>query len=155
MKRHKSQVQDFMTPDPIVIAPGASLVEAYNLMFDHEIRRLPVVEGEELVGIVTLSDILQATPGRPDESDLETRLEMSTYTVRDLMTYDPITIVPEDTIQEAAERMLEYKVSGLPVLQNGRVVGIVTESDIFKLFVESWSEEPTSHTRITTVTSEQ
>ena len=80
---------------------------------------------------------------------------MSTYTVRDLMTYDPITIVPEDTIQEAAERMLEYKVSGLPVLQNGRVVGMVTESDIFKLFVESWSEEPTSHTRITTVTSEQ
>jgi CBS domain-containing protein len=131
------------------------LVEAYNLMFDNEIRRLPVVEGDELVGIVTLSDILQATPGRPDDADLETRLELSSHTVRDMMTYDPITIAPEETIQEAAERMLEYKVSGLPVLQNGRVVGIVTESDIFKLFVETWSEEPASHTRITTVNSDE
>jgi CBS domain-containing protein len=154
MKRHKSQVQDFMTADPIVIAPGASLVEAYNLMFDNEIRRLPVVESDELVGIVTLSDILQATPGRPNDTDLETQLELSSHTVRDIMTYEPITIAPEDTIQEAAERMLEYKVSGLPVLQDGRVVGIVTESDIFKLFVDAWSEGSTARTRITTINSE-
>jgi CBS domain-containing protein len=154
MKRHKSQVQDFMTPDPVVIAPGASLVDAYNTMFDNEIRRMPVVEGDELVGIVTLSDILQATPGRPDDADLETRLELSMHTVRDIMTYDPITIAPEDGIQEAAERMLEYKVSGLPVVQNGGVVGIITESDIFKLIVDTWAEQSTAQTRITTLNSE-
>jgi acetoin utilization protein AcuB len=142
MKRHKSQVQDFMTADPVVTAPGASLVETYNVMFDNEIRRLPVVEGEELVGIVTLSDILQATPGRLDDMDVETRLELTARTVREIMTYDPITVAPEDTVQEAAERMLEYQVSGLPVVQDGHVVGIITESDIFAIVVNSWAEEP-------------
>jgi acetoin utilization protein AcuB len=155
MKRMKSQVQDFMTADPIVISPGTSLVEAYNVMFDHEIRRLPVVEGDELIGIITLSDILQATPGRLDDLDIETRLEISARTVRDAMSYDPITITPEDTIQEAAEHMLEYQISGLPVVQDGHVAGIITESDIFKLFVDAWSEEQTSRTRVTTVISDQ
>lgn len=56
------------------------------------------------------------------------------------MTSDPITVAPEDTIQGVAELMLENQVSGLPVVQNDRVIGIVTESDIFKLIVASWSE---------------
>lgn len=139
MKRHKSQVQDLMTEGPVVITPSTSLVEAYNLMFDHEIRRLPVVADGELVGIVTLSDILQATPGYFDDADMETRLEMAARTVRDIMTYDPVTVAPEDTIQEAAERLLEYQISGLPVVQDGHVVGIITESDIFGLLVDAWS----------------
>lgn len=141
MKRHKSQVQDFMTEMPVVITPSTSLVEAYNLMFDHEIRRLPVISDGELVGIVTLSDILQATPGYFDDADMETRLEMAARTVRDIMTYDPVTVAPEDTIQEAAERLLEYQISGLPVVQDGHVVGIITESDIFRLLVDAWSAE--------------
>ena len=141
MKRHKSQVQDFMTADPVVIAPSASLVEAYNVMFDNEVRRLPVVEGEELIGIITLSDILQATPEPLEDTDIETRLEVTPRTVRQTMTYDPITVAPEDTIQEAAERMLEYQISGLPVVQDGHVVGIITESDIFAIVVNAWSEE--------------
>ena len=140
MKRHHSQVQDFMTADPVIISPGASLVEAYNIMFDNEVRRLRVVEGGDVVGIVTLSDILQATPGPRDDTDIETRLEMTARTVREIMTYDPITVAPEDTIQEAAERMLEYQVSGLPVVQDGHVVGIITESDIFAIVVNSWAE---------------
>jgi CBS domain-containing protein len=65
---------------------------------------------------------------------------MVTRAVRDVMTYDPITVDPEDTIQEAAERMLEYEVSGLPVISGNRPVGIITESDIFRLVVESWAE---------------
>jgi acetoin utilization protein AcuB len=142
MRRHQSLVQDFMTTDPVVISPGTSLVEAYNIMFDHEIRRLPVVSDNELVGIVTLSDILQATPGRLDDLDTETRLELAARTVNEIMTYDPITVAPEDTIQEAAERMLEYEISGLPVVQDGHVVGMITESDIFTIIVNSWAKEP-------------
>jgi acetoin utilization protein AcuB len=141
MKRHISQVQEVMTENPIVISPGASLADAYALMFDNEIRRLPVVVDNELVGIITLSDIQRTIPPSLEDADMQTRLAIVARKVGDEMTNDPVTIAPDDTIQEAAARMLEYQVSGLPVVQEGRVVGIITESDIFKLIVNGWSRE--------------
>ena len=140
MQRTQSQVNDWMTRTPLTISPNASLVDAYDLMRENVVRRLLVVE-KELIGIITQSDILRALPGLLDEGDRETRLMKVTRKVRDVMTYDPVTVDPEDTIQEAAERMLEYEVSGLPVISGGRPVGIITESDIFRLVVESWSKE--------------
>jgi acetoin utilization protein AcuB len=142
MRRTQSQVSDWMTRNPVTISPTASLVEAYNLMRDNEVRRLLVVDND-LIGMLTQSDILRALPGLLDEGDRETRLMKVTRKVRDVMTYDPVTVDPEDTIQEAAERMLEYEISGLPVISGGRPVGIITESDIFRLVVESWSEAET------------
>jgi CBS domain-containing protein len=141
MKRHKTHVQDFMTENPYVVAPETSLVDAYSLMFEKEVRRLPVVQGQTLVGIITLSDIQRNIPLVLPDVDMTTRLEMSARTVGDVMTSDPLTVAPDDTIQEAAERMLENQVSGLPVVENDRVVGILTESDIFKLVVNWWAEE--------------
>lgn len=141
MKRRISQVQDCMTEKPIVISPGAPLVDAYTLMFDNEIRRLPVVKDRGLVGILTLSDIHRTIPPYLDSADVQTGLALAARKVGDVMANDPITIAPEDTIQEAAARMLEYQVSGLPVVLNERVVGIITESDIFKLIVNGWTRE--------------
>lgn len=141
MKHHKSLVQDFMTAHPLVVAPKLSLFEAYNVMFDNEIRRLPVVEDGELVGIITMSDIQSALPGYADDKDTQTRLELAPRTVREIMSTDPVTIAPDDTIQEAAELMLENQVSGLPVVDNSHIVGIITESDIFQMIVDSWSAE--------------
>jgi acetoin utilization protein AcuB len=66
---------------------------------------------------------------------------MSESTVEDAMTSDPVTVAPDETIQEAAERMLENQVSGLPVVENDHLVGILTESDIFKIVVNWWAEE--------------
>lgn len=139
--RHRSQVADWMTPEPITVAPDAALVTAYELMTENEIRRLPVVEKDELVGIITLSDVLGAIPSLREDLDTETKLSLTDRRVRMVMTWDPVTVDPEDTIQEAAERMLEYQVSGLPVVSGGRPVGIITESDIFRLVVESWADE--------------
>jgi CBS domain-containing protein len=130
-----------MTENPHVVAPETSLVDAYYLMFEKEVRRLPVVQGQTLVGIITLSDIQRNIPLVLPDVDMTTRLEMSARTVGDVMTSDPLTVAPDDTIQEAAERMLENQVSGLPVVENDRVVGILTESDIFKLVVNWWAEE--------------
>jgi acetoin utilization protein AcuB len=141
MKRAQAQVNDWMTRDPVTVTPNATLAVAYELMREHEIRRL-LVQDREFLGIVTQSDILRVLPGLSgEEQDEQTRLLMVTRKVRDVMTYDPVTVDPEDTIQEAAERMLDYQVSGLPVISGGKVVGIITESDIFRLVVESWSEE--------------
>lgn len=140
-KRHLTEVQDWMREDPVTIDPNATLAAAQELMSENEVRRLPVVERGELVGIITNSDILRQIPASVDEGDDDTRLLLTQRTVREVMTYSPITINPSATIQEAAERMLEYQISGLPVVRNGKVVGIITESDIFRLVVESWAEE--------------
>ncbi len=144
MKRHLSQVNDWMTRSPITISSNATLAQAYDLMQEQGVRRLLVVD-REFQGIVTLSDILRAIPlrdeMRSETSDRETRLLMTSRKVQEVMAYDPVTVDPEDTIQEAAERMLEYEVSGLPVLDGGNAVGIITESDIFRLVVESWAEQ--------------
>jgi len=141
MKRHISQIQDFMTGKPIVIAPHATLVDAYGLMFNNEIRRLPVMVGNELVGIITLSDIQRHIPPYWEEADVETQLTLVARKVGDEMSDNPITIAPDDTVQEAAARMLEYQVSSLPVMLDEHLVGIITESDIFKLIVNGWSSE--------------
>jgi acetoin utilization protein AcuB len=142
MRRHLSQVNDWMSRNPITCSPGMSLAGAYGLMLENDIRRLVVMAHGEVVGIITLSDILRVLPGLADESDEATRLLQVTRKVADVMTSDPICIDPEETIQEAAEQMLEYQISGLPVVTGDQLVGIITESDIFRLVVESWSDEP-------------
>jgi CBS domain-containing protein len=140
-KRHLTEVQDWMRENPVTISPDASLAAAQELMSEQEVRRLPVVRNGELIGIITNSDILRQIPASVDESDDHTRVLLTQRTVGEVMTYSPITINPSATIQEAAERMLEYQISGLPVVRNNKVVGIITESDIFRLVVESWAEE--------------
>jgi acetoin utilization protein AcuB len=137
----KLLVQDIMTRDPLTVTPETSLIDAYEVMTDNEIRRLPVLTADELVGIVTLSDILGTIPSMLADADVETKLLLSARKVRSVMSWSPVTVDPEDTIQDAAERMLDEQVSGLPVISGGNLVGIITESDIFRLVVESWAEE--------------
>ncbi len=139
-KRHQTEVQDWMTENPVTISADATLAEAYDLMLEREVRRLPVID-RELVGIITYGDLLREVPVTGEEVDTETRLLLNEKRVRDICVSDPITINPSATIQEAAERMLEYQVSGLPVVRSGKLIGIITESDIFRLVVESWAEE--------------
>ena len=130
-----------MRRDPVTVSTGTSLADAYDLMQENNVRRLPVMERGELEGIVTQSDVLRAMPLMADEADRETRLMMTTRSVRDVMAYRPVTINPEATLLEAAERMLEYQVSGLPVLDGSRLVGIITESDVFRLVIEALAQE--------------
>jgi acetoin utilization protein AcuB len=145
MKRHQSDVSTWMTTPVITIRAYESLFNAYNLMFENDVRRLPVVDSQDhLVGMLTMSDILQTVPFAPsdeEEGDQPSRLLIKLQTVADIMSCDPITITAEESVQEAAERMLEYKVSGLPVIEGESVVGIITESDIFRLVVESWTKD--------------
>lgn len=142
MKRHLSDVGSWMTAPPVTIHPQASLFEAYNTMYENDVRRLPVVERDgTLLGILTMSDVQQAAPIAPgDDGDTARRFLVSSQTVEELMTPDPVTVNADDTVQDAAERMLEYEISGLPVIQGDKVIGIITESDIFRLVVESWSQ---------------
>lgn len=141
MNRHEAEVRKWMTAPPIVVTAQTSLLDAYQYMNENDIRRVPVVSRDNmLVGILTMSDIQRTVPLFFQGGDLATDLLLNDQKVQQVMTQDPITLEPEDTIQDAAELMLEYQVSGLPVVENGRVVGVITESDIFRLVVKSWGE---------------
>lgn len=142
LARHRTEVRDWMTPNPITIQPDAPIIQAYELMKENEIRRLPVVNRQkELVGMITRNDLLQHVPFFPDEDELEKELPYINLTVEEAMSYDTVAVESTDTIQDAAEMMLEAKISGLPVLAGNKLVGIITESDIFRLVVAEWGEE--------------
>jgi len=131
-------VRDWMTPHPITIDPKTVLPDAHRLMQDSHIRRLPVVDHGNLVGIVTLGDIREAEPSQVTTLSIyEIHYLLSKLSVEHIMTRNPITIAPEQTIQEAARLMLENKIGGLPVVESktGKLVGIITESDIFRILV--------------------
>ena len=141
-------VKDWMTRKVITIIPDTSLPEAHRLMQEHQIRRLPVVKDERLIGIVTLGDVREAEPSDATSLSIwEVNYLLSRLKVEKIMTPDPITIFPNETIGQAAWLMLTNKISGLPVVDaKRRVVGIITESDIFRLVVHQWRISPIEDT---------
>ncbi|MGQ9631137.1 MAG: CBS and ACT domain-containing protein [bacterium] len=130
-------VKMWMSPNPITIEEDVSILDAQKVMKDNKIRRLPVMRGGKLVGIVTESDIKEASPSEASTlSVYELHYLLAKMTVGDIMTKNPVTITPDATIEEAALIMRDRHISGLPVVDRGKLVGIVTESDIFNVFIE-------------------
>ena len=134
-------VRDWMTRDPLTIDPGLSVSGAYRLMKESGIRRLPVVEGGQLLGIVTLGD-LRAAVASPEANlnIFEMAFHMERFTVMQIMTREVVTVTPDSSMEVACELMLKHKIGGLPVVADGRLVGILTETDIFQLVAQHWSE---------------
>jgi len=136
-------VKDWMTPNPICASPDMPLPEAHQLMKDHHVRRLPVVDAQgKLVGIVTRGDIRGAEPSEATSLSIyEVHYLLGRLTLDHIMTRNPVTVRPNTTLQEAAYLMLRHKIAGLPVMDGGHVVGILTESDLFRLVVKMWEKE--------------
>ncbi len=133
-----NQVRDWMTRHPITIPSACTLPDAYRLMVNNKIRRLLVVDQGVLVGVVTLEDIRRKMPDAITSMDpLHANFPVEKILVRDVMTPDPNTVPPDATLIQAARLMLEFDISTLPVMDGGRLVGIITESDIFKAMVKS------------------
>jgi len=133
-------VRDWMTRDIVTVSPQTTVLEAGQLMVERTIRRLPVVEDGALVGIVTYGDVRGARAASSGGMDMwELSYKLSQMTVGDIMTPNPVTISPDDTIGAAAQLLLKYMIGGLPVLDHdGTLAGIITESDIFRLVVRNW-----------------
>jgi len=130
-------VRDWMTPSPKTINSSATLPEAYWVMIKNDIRRLPVVDNGRLVGIITLEDLRRFDPISMAGMDLIRMGDMlSSLPVRRVMKTDLKTISPERLLIDAAKMLLDNKISALPVVDNGELVGIITERDIFRAFVE-------------------
>lgn len=131
-----------MTREVITINSDMTLPEAHRLMTDHKIRRLPVIDNGRLVGIVTLGDVREAEPSSATSLSIwEVNYLLAKLKIGEIMTPKPLTISAEETIGQAARLMLEKKVSGLPVVdEKQHVIGIITESDIFRLVVQEWQK---------------
>ena len=127
----------YMTANPLTVPENMPVQEAEEIMRKHKIRRLPVVKGEKLVGIVTEIDLLRVSPSSATSlSMFELNYLLSRLQVKEAMTKNPRTISPEATIEEAALIMRENNVGALPVVENGKLVGIITESDIFDAYID-------------------
>jgi acetoin utilization protein AcuB len=135
-------VSEWMTREVITITPDTSLKEAHDIMNAKGIRRLPVVIHGKVIGIVTLGDIRGAEPSMASSLSVwEINDLLANLKVAEIMTRDPTTIHQNASIGEAARIMLAKKFSGLPVVdQENRLVGIITESDIFRLVASEWSK---------------
>ncbi len=143
----KELVKDWMTTDVLTVLPETSLPEAHQIMVSEEIRRLPVVDDEgRLIGMVTLGDVRGAQPSPATSLSIwEMNYVLSNLKIEKIMSPNPITIHPEQTIGEAARIMLENRISGIPVVNaEGRICGIITESDIFSMVViHEWTDDYT------------
>ncbi len=127
-------VKHWMTPNPITISPKTTLPEALQIMLENHIRRLPVTWQGDLIGIVTFGDIREAKPSEASSlSVYELNFLLDQLTVKHIMTPDPICVSPHDSVRKAARIMLKKKVGGLPVVENDRLVGIITETDFCRL----------------------
>jgi acetoin utilization protein AcuB len=127
-----------MTGEPLVVTPKASVEDAIRTMRGSRVRHLPVViDGDILVGIVTQTDLLQASPSPATSLSVwEVNFLLAKMQVRDAMTEKVIVVEEECPLEEAALVMAEHKIGCLPVVQGKRLVGIITETDLFNLFTE-------------------
>ena len=139
MKGEKDMlVHERMSRHPITITEATPINEAINLMRDEKVRRLPVLNRKgELVGIVSEKDLLHVSPSPATSLSIyELNYLISKITAGEIMATDVITVSDHTPLEEAALIMADNKIGGLPVMREGELVGIITESDIFRSFTE-------------------
>ena len=134
-------VRDRMSKHPLTISQEETILRAHSYMEEQKVRHLPVVDKTgRMVGVVTEDDLLKAEPsGVTLLSVWELHALMDKIRVKDVMVLNVITTTEDTPIESAAQLLLEHKIGCLPVMREGRLVGIITESDIFRTFMELFS----------------
>jgi len=151
------KVRDRMSENVRTVGMDTNINEAFSVMKEKNIRRLPVVEKGKLMGIITLSDLNQAAPSSATTLSIhELNYLLAKTTIKDVLPkkQQVITIGPENYIETAAKVMRKNRISGLPVIENNQLVGIVTETDIFDAFIDILGVKKT-HSRIDLFTADR
>ena len=132
------QVKDRMTPDPVTVTEDTSFEDALHLMKGKGIRRLLVTSHDgRLIGIAVEKDFSSASPsGATSLSVFEMHYLLVKLKIKEVMTKKVVTVGDDCPLEEAARIMVDHKIGCLPIVKDGRLVGIITETDIFKTFVE-------------------
>ena len=130
------KVKHWMTINPITVKPNLPLLDAARLMKEHQIRRLPVVDKGQVVGMLTHRNILEASPSAATTLSVhELNYLLDKLTVQDVMRKNPVCISPEDSVLDVVLMGHEKGIGAFPVVDNGRLVGIATEAEIYRAFV--------------------
>ncbi len=130
-------VQEWMTPDPITVSSQTAIPDAYWKMIDKKIRRLLVVDDDHLVGVVTIDDLRQKIPYTVFAMDaVKASDTLSCMPIDRVMSKNLITVAVDTALVDAAKLMIKKKISTLPVMKGEKLVGLITEGDIFRALVE-------------------
>lgn len=126
-------VKDFMTKDPIVVPPQASIPYTAELMQKHGLKRLPVIDNGKLVGVITEKDIARCLPSPATTLSKHEMISLtSKMIVSNAMTKKVITTTLDTTVEEAVMLMRSADIGCLPIIEQDKVVGIITESNVFE-----------------------
>jgi len=132
------RVKDLMTKNPVTVDSETLVLDAQKIMKEHSIRRLPVVDKGKLVGIVTKHDLLEASPSPATSlSVFELNYLLAKMKVKEIMKKNPITLTPDTPFEEALKIGQDKKIGSFPVVDNGKLVGIATESDIVRFLTRA------------------
>jgi acetoin utilization protein AcuB len=143
-------VKYWMKSDPITISPDTLVIDAKKIMMNKKIRRLPVLQGGKLAGIVTLANLREAQPSQATSLSIhELNYLLAKMTVSEIMTREVVTCPPDMTMEKAAVLGTKHGVGALPVVENGKLIGIITESDIYRAFLRMLGATHKESTRIT------
>jgi acetoin utilization protein AcuB len=148
-------VGERMSTPVISVPPTMPISEALNLMRRENIRRAPVIQDGKLAGIVSEKDLLNASPSKATSLSVwELNYLLSKITVKDVMTGKVLTVTETTPVEDAACIMIDNKIGGLPVVRGEQVVGIITETDLFKILTELMGGRDTG-VRVTALFPEQ
>ena len=132
------RIRDVMTKNPITVDSETLVLDAQRMMKENNIRRLPVVDKGNLVGIVTQHDLLQASPSPATSLSIhELNYLLARMKVKEIMKKNPITLTPDTPFEEALKMGQDKKIGSFPVVENGKLVGIATESDIVRFLTHA------------------
>ena len=130
-------VKDFMTKKVVYVSPDTTVAHAADMMREQGLRRLPVIENDRLVGIVTERTMAEASPSKATSLSIyEMNYLLNKTKIRDIMIRDVITVSPYASLEDAVYAMMKNQVGILPVVESGQVYGVITEKDVFKAFLE-------------------
>jgi CBS domain-containing membrane protein len=138
VRRKEPKVRDLMTPDPFTLGPRDTLAALYDLMDNHRVRHVPIVDRDgDLVGLLTHTDLAMTALGSLSDLPLSQERDLlQRRRIREVMVTEVETIEPDASLAEAASTLFENKIGCLPVVEGNRLVGILTESDFVRRFVE-------------------
>ena len=130
-------VKEVMRTNVVFVSSDTKATDAKNLMSENKVNKLPVVDHGKLVGIITRNDLLKAEPSLATTLDMyEISYLLSKLTVKKVMVSNVVTVSPDEVVEEAARIMVDKGISCLPVVKDDALIGIITESDLFELFIK-------------------
>lgn len=131
------QVQNWMSPDVVTVDETTPVIEVMKILEENNIRHVPVMSEGKLVGMITDQEIKEASPSKATTMKAQELYSfLATMKAKDVMQSNPVTIGPGQTMEVAAVKMIEYKVTGLPVVtEKGGLVGIISQGDVFRVLI--------------------